>query len=276
MNDNLRKLQLVEINILKQLLSIFEKHNITYYMLGGTLLGAIRHRGFIPWDDDMDIGLPRPDYERFLLIAEQEIKAPLQLHTLKNKNGKYAYYYARVEDTSLKVQRYMPAKTVIIPAWIDVFPLDGVPTDAKDFERWCRRFNKNKMLFGLSQFEYKFSLTSTYRTHQKAALFIKKAIYYTKIYKLINPEWAWNRLDRTLKSVDYSSSERLINACGHWGLKEMFPKSVYGKGHLYQFEDLMLNGPEDYDYVLKQMYGDYMTPPPEDQREQHHIEIIQS
>ena len=274
MGDSLRQLQLAEIDILKKLLNIFEKHNITYYMLGGTLLGAVRHKGFIPWDDDMDIGLPRPDYEKFLCIAEQEIEAPLQLHTLKNKNGEYSYYYARVENISLKVKRYISAKTVIIPAWVDVFPLDGVPTEPKDLEKWYRRFKRNKMLFELSQFEYKFSLTSTHRTHQKAALFIKKAIYYTKAYKFLNTMRAWNRLDILLKSVDYSSSERLINACGHWGLKEMFPKSVYGKGRLYQFEDLMLNGPEDYDYVLKQMYGDYMTPPPEDQREHHHIELI--
>ena len=69
MSDNLREIQLLELEILKQVLNICNTHSLTYYMLGGTLLGAVRHKGFIPWDDDIDIGLPRPDYEKFIEYA---------------------------------------------------------------------------------------------------------------------------------------------------------------------------------------------------------------
>ena len=277
MAENLRQLQMIELDILKQVLAICDKHLLTYFMLGGTLLGAVRHKGFIPWDDDIDIGMPRPDYEKFLAQAEKEIVSPYQLHTHQNGNGEYSYYYARVENTSIKVRRKAAAKTVIIPAWVDVFPLDGVPETESEFNKWNKRNRKNSLLLSLSQFEYFFSLERSKRSsNQKAAILVKKIIAYTKVYKLIDPTAAWNALDRSLKSCDYETSSRLINYCGYWGLKEMFPKSVYGKGRLYPFEDLMLNGPEDYDYVLKQMYGDYMTPPPEDQREHHYIEIIQT
>ena len=96
-----------------------------------------------------------------------------------------------------------------------------------------------------------------------------------RLDRLINTGRAWKRLDRALKRYPYESCDRLINFCGFWGERELFPKSVYGQGALYPFEDLMLNGPADYDTVLKQMYGDYMTPPPESEREHHHLSIIE-
>lgn len=275
MESNIRELQLVELNIMKKVLEIIDRHHLRYFMLGGTLLGAIRHKGFIPWDDDMDIGLPRPDYEIFLQVAEAELKGPYQLHTQQNGIGEYSYYYSRVEDSSVRLKRALTAKTVIIPAWIDVFPLDGVPETEKDFDRWCRRNKKYKLLFELSQFEYSFNIETTkQQNHQGAIILAKKIITKTKIYKLINQQVAWKALDRSLKSYNYEWSSRLINYCGYWGMKEMFPKSAYGEGKLYKFEDLRLMGPVDYDYVLTQMYGDYMTPLPEDKRDHHKIELI--
>ena len=273
--DSLRRLQLVELDIMKQILQIIETYHLRYYMLGGTLLGAVRHKGFIPWDDDMDIGMPRPDYEKFLKIAESELRLPYQLHTLQNNNGEYAYYYARVENATVKLRRTLTEKAVIIPAWIDVFPLDGVPEDKYTFEAWKKKCDKYRFLLDLSQFKYIFNVNTTKRTsHQELIIFIKRIITGTRIYKLIKPEWAWKKLDQELKSIDYESSTRLINYCGVWRIKEMFPKSVYGEGRLYPFEDLMLMGPDNYDVVLKQMYGDYMTPPPVDARDHHHIELV--
>jgi lipopolysaccharide cholinephosphotransferase len=95
-----------------------------------------------------------------------------------------------------------------------------------------------------------------------------------KLEKLISTKFAWRQLDETLKRYSFEECNMLINFCGHWGVKEMFEKSVYGKGKLYQFEDIQLNGPENYDFVLTQMYGDYMTPPPEDKRDQHMVKLV--
>ena len=164
-------------------------------------------------------------------------------------------------------------KDVVIPVWIDVFPLDGVPNNPKGRSNWLKKLKISKVLFNRSQFTYFGSLdnSSNRPAYLKA---INNAFLVLRLDRVINTRWAWKKLDSVLKENDYNHCNTLINACGYWGLKEMFPKSVYGKGRLYPFEDLMLNGPEDYDYVLKQMYGDYMTPPPEDQREHHHIELI--
>ena len=267
--DALRDLQSVELDILKQVLKISQRHNLTYYMLGGTLLGAVRHKGFIPWDDDIDIGLPRPDYERFLEYAQYELEMPYQLHTISQNSGAYCYYYARVENTKVKLVRKAAINEAVIPAWIDVFPLDGVPNDPKKNKKWLKRVERCNTIFRRAQLSY---LGNTQTPSHRNV--VKKAFVKLRLDKLISTKWAWKRLDAVLKENKYYECDILINACGYWKLKEMFPKSVYGKGKLYPFEGLMLNGPEDYDYVLKQMYGDYMTPPPENAREHHFIELI--
>ena len=274
MDDSIRKLQLAELDILKQTLAIIEEHNLTYYMLGGTLLGAVRHKGFIPWDDDIDIGMPRPDYEQFLQYAKAELTPPYQLHTLHTNPGEYSYYYARVENTEIKILRKAALKEVVIPAWIDVFPLDGVPNDEKKREAWIKKCTIFKKVFRASQYSY-FGISAERKVQRTLLKTVLRKIFFDfKLENLINTKQAWARLDKALKENNYHECDTVINFCGYWKLKEMFPKKVYGKGKLYPFEDIMLNGPQDYDYVLKQMYGDYMTPPPEDQRAHHFVEFI--
>ncbi len=272
--DTIRQLQLIELDIMQQVLKICQQHNIAYYMLGGTLLGAVRHKGFIPWDDDIDIGLPRPDYERFLEYAQQELKTPYQLHTLFHNSGSYSYYYARVENSQIMLNRKAALKESRIPAWIDVFPLDGVPNDLRKQKRWIRKCMIRKVLFDASQFSY-FAASENIKKKRSLPKRIARVLFiHLKLEKLIDTKRAWKMLDKALCENNYESCDRIINFCGYWGIKEMFPKSVYGAGKLYPFENLMLNGPEDYDNVLKQMYGDYMTPPPENAREHHYIELI--
>ena len=274
MDSELRKLQLVELDILKQVLSICEKHNLKYYMLGGTLLGAVRHQGFIPWDDDIDIGMPRPDYEKLLAYAKEELEEPYALATLQN--GKDRYYYARVINTKTKLLRTIGEKEAVIEAWIDIFPLDGVPKDKWKRKLWYARGKVSKLLFAYSQFSY-FRSAAVIREKKWVAL--KKLVRFLFVNlcleSLLNTKWCWKRLDKALKSCDYESSDMLINFMGYWGNKEMFSKKVYGEGKLYPFEDIQLMGPEDADFVLTQMYGDYMTPPKNADKDHHGIKVLE-
>ena len=276
-DKSIKTIQNVELDILKQILRIIDKYHLRYYMLGGTLLGAVRHQGFIPWDDDIDIGMPRPDYEKFLEVAEAELSAPYDIHTALNGRGVYSYYYPRVVNTEVKLRRTKSEANVIIPAWVDVFPLDGVPETDKEFERWEKELNLCRRAFSFSQFRY-FYMADRVKVKKFARLKIaaKTIFYRLNLERCIDTKKAWKRLDRVIRRYDYENSTRLFNVCGYWGKKEMFPKSVYGEGRLYPFEDLMLCGPENYDYVLTQMYGDYMTPPPEADRDHHSVELIMS
>lgn len=274
MSEELRRLQLAELDILKETLKLAEAHQLTYYMLGGTLLGAVRHQGFIPWDDDIDIGMPRPDYERFLQAAERELKPPYQLHTLQTGTGEYSYYYARVENRELKLRRTVAIKESEIPVWIDVFPLDGVPEEGEKRERWIKKCKFWDAMYKASQFSYLGISESIKKKRSLPKRAARQLFLHLKLEKLISTRQAWEGLDRALKENKFEESDTLINFCGYWGLKEMFPKTVYGKGKLYPFEGMMLNGPEDFDTVLKQMYGDYMTPPQPEQRAHHYIKLL--
>lgn len=274
MSSDLQKLQRVELDILRQVVAICDKHGLGYFMLGGTLLGAVRHKGFIPWDDDIDIGMPRPDYERFLALAGAELNAPFRIRNISNCKNELVYYYARVENTSVLLEKTATINKTTVHAWIDVFPLDGAPSDDAELDLWFDRVQKCKRRLDLSQASYTAALPEHARTKSKLKRAARKAFLTLRLDKLINVDSAWRRLDALAKKYDYESSERLINLCGYWGKKEMFPKEVYGAGKLYPFEDMQLCGPVDHDYVLKQMYGDYMTPPPESERDHHHIRIV--
>lgn len=274
--EDIKLIQETEKGILRQVLNVCERHQLNYYMLGGTLLGAVRHGGFIPWDDDIDLGLPRPDYEEFIRYAEEELEIPYQLHTALNGKGKYSYYYARVEDTRVQLKRSIAIKDVIIPAYVDVFPLDGVPKNANKRRRWLRKCEFLSRMFSASQVLYKSNNTRTHKKMNHFETAFRGLFIILRLDRMMNTKLIWKRLDKALKENNYEDCSEIINFCGHWKLKEMFPKAVYGKGKLYPFEEFMLNGPEDCDYVLSQMYGEYMILPDQEHRENHYIELLHS
>ena len=138
----LRKLQLAELEVLKEVVRICDKYKITYYISGGTYLGAVRHKGFIPWDDDVDIAMPREDYEIFLQLAEQELNSKYKLVTYK-KDDNYLYYPSKIETDEMKVINHSVNNEKNFNAWIDIFPLDGMPNN---FIR--NKINKLKRKYG--------------------------------------------------------------------------------------------------------------------------------
>ena len=127
--DNIELLHKVDMRIVKAVVEICEKYNLKYYMLGGTMLGAIRHKGFIPWDDDIDLGMPRSDYEEFLKVAQSEFEDNLKLVNYKTDLN-YQYYITRILDTETKVEEERIGNdNKYTHASIDIFPIDGTPNN---------------------------------------------------------------------------------------------------------------------------------------------------
>ncbi len=274
METELRTMQLIELDMLKTLIQLFQKHNIRYYALGGTLLGAVRHKGFIPWDDDIDVGVPRPDYERFLKIAETELPENLKVVYFRNMNEKRPIYASQVQNQDTVIVQHAANKDNVTKVWIDVFPLDGMPDNSL-----MRKIQSFHLLYRRMRIQFSMFDENVHQ-HRKNRPWYEKALIElyrkTKIGSSSDPYDMMEKMDRALTKYDYEKCGYLINFMGAWKLKEMFPKSVYGKGKEYPFEDITITGPEDADYVLTQMYGDYRTPirQASEQKEHHSIEIL--
>ena len=240
------------LSILKEFISICEENNLTYYALGGTLLGAVRHKGFIPWDDDIDIGMPRED---------------LSEDTLNYKKA-----FSVIRDDSTKIIMNYSKEELVESLWIDIFPLDGMPSNALKKKIHSLRYLYARMMVQLSQFN---SLVNQKKENRP---FIEKIIIAfanaVNIEKIISFTWAQKKYVQTIKK--YSFDEAYAgNYTGAYKLKEIVPSDYFGEPVLLQFEDLKLCCPCKYKEYLTAIYGaDYMQLPPEDKRTLHHYEII--
>lgn len=269
----LRELQLVELDILKEVVRICEKHGLRYYLLGGTFLGAVRHKGFIPWDDDIDIGMPRPDYEEFMRIAIDSLPEHMTYRNFRIGNED-TIYFSRVENSSIQVEDSSAIEKRIRSAWIDIFPLDGMPKNV--ILRIIKKgyLLHRRLLLQYSQFNRIVNQDLPGRPrHERILIRIGKAV---KPERFFDTKKSLKKLDKVLRSCDYESSDYVVNFMGAYKFKEMFPKKIYEKTAKYLFETEMLTAPSEYEYVLTQMYGEYMNPPKESERNKHHIQVIRN
>lgn len=255
----LEDIQSVSLNILKDVHAFCESHDIKYSLAYGTLLGAIRHKGFIPWDDDVDILIPRPDFERFC----QEYKSSCGYELYSPEDSRSLLTYARVcDNVHTHVRTTCPWTTVSTGVWVDVFPLDGLPSDENEFMRLVHNVrNVQKKIMALRTGRYlKLSETISYKNYIHCV--INKLLYLgCDIKELLNQHI------QLLKSNNFESTNFLGQLCVmDYPEKEHNPKedfNCYLKVPFCDSEFYAMNG---YDNVLKRYYGDYMQLPPEDKR----------
>ena len=273
-NSELRELQLEELKILEEFIRICEKHRYRYYMLGGTLLGAIRHKGFIPWDDDVDMTMPRSDYEKLLKLPESEYNSEFKLVTYEN-NEKYRYPWARIESENIKIINHSANIPREENAWIDIIPLDGFPdSKVKKF------FHKIHLSFwwDLNQIvQYDELVDQKRRRSFLGKIAVKIAGAFKWIGKIIGYKTCLTHLNKILMKYPYDmESKEIINFLAAFGFDEVFTRESFAESDLYEFEGRKIKGPKGYDSVLKRIYGNYMELPPLDQRNKHHAEIVKS
>ena len=243
----------VLLNMAKEFDNVCQKHEIPYYMLGGTMLGAIRHKGFIPWDDDMDFGVPREYYKKLYDILNKEL--PKQYKCCSFENSSYVFYpYYKIEDRTTRLDSAQLGGSIEdkIGVNIDIFPLDACQK-GEDAIKSVIRLND---IYG--------------RIYtQSASKSIKKNLI-KKIIRLIIPisqKKMYSIIENKIKRIP--SGGYWANLFGHWEEKEIVPKGWYGERKYYTFESIKLCGIENYESYLTQLYGDYMKFPPEKNRIPH-------
>lgn len=264
MNTNIEQLHQADLEIVKEVVALCDRHNLMYYMLGGSMLGAIRHKGFIPWDDDIDLGMPRKDYERFLELAPQELSSHLKIVNYKT-DPTYHWYITRVLDTDTKVmERVFESEGKYTNLSIDIFPLDGTPNNKILRKLYNFRVMAHRAMASL---HYKDVIVTKNRNWKDAILLWFMLKLPTQ--KMFNHHKELDKCDKLLKKYSMDKSLYTGNMMGAYRTRELIPTSWYGDSSYYEFEGIKLRGIKEYDLYLKQLYGDYMQLPPEDKRRIH-------
>lgn len=265
--ETLRLVKQKELTLLSSFIVCCERMNLTYYLLGGSMLGAVRHQGFIPWDDDIDVGMPRPDYEAFLANAQQHLPSCCFVQCRKT-DPELPYNFAKLRDSSTTfIEKSVKNFRINHGVYIDIFPLDFYPDSLAAQKKFDR---KNRLL------TLRIREAFTIPAEDKHSPVIEAAAStVSKLLSLRYPslQSALDAREALYRSVPKSTL--VANYCGAWGKKETVPAGWYGKGAEAVFEGISVRIPAEYDKWLTQVYGDYMQLPPEEKRiPHHHVETV--
>lgn len=271
---NIDELKKIEFNILRDVANFCESHSLRYYLCGGTLIGAVRHKGFIPWDDDIDIIMPRPDYMKFMELYNKE-NSFYRVHSLAT-DSKWYSTFAEVEDTrTVKIYKSFNQKENH-GVNIDIFPIDGSPDEEGERKRFWLINNILTRVATLAQLN--FSVSNHFADQDKKFSIIRT--WLRTLIKFITIPVArcicavvnLNQLvtKRAMK-YDVDQSDYIgVSTFPHYGYKECVKGNNFLKITKRPFEGFLFNTPDDYDEYLSNLYGDYMKLPPKEKQVSHH------
>ncbi|MDR0644043.1 MAG: LicD family protein [Treponema sp.] len=257
MFSDLDKLHKVLMEILEEFTRICDKHGLMYFFVGGTLLGAVRYKGFIPWDDDVDVAMPRNDYERFIAICQGELSPKYFLQCGETIQDWWKPFVRIRKNNTLLIMKnylYKPHPHDHYGIFIDVFPLDNADSE-NSLVQCIQKFVVKKII----------SMIETKRGY------IPKNIFKCLLLKIAHLFTYRQLQDMIINVLTFNKNKNakcLVNITGRYSAqKETVPKEVFFPPVRVEFEEKWYNAPNQWDFYLRRIYGDnYMIPPPEMER----------
>ena len=255
----------VLLNILIELQKSCNRNGIEFYLVGGSLLGAIRHQGFIPWDDDVDIGMKRPDYDKLLELSKKKDFLPSYLKIISYEQGTSQYPFIKIIDTRYCMEQGYVQEGNVTSIWVDILPTDGLPDNPKDIKKIYRKVGIYREILMLN-----FAKIGEGKSKIKALL--KPLVI--PFAKLVGINRCNKLIDNLSRSIPYEQANKV--GCIMWGIygtKECMKKNEFDKAVDVTFEGHTFKAPYCWDSYLSNLYGDYMKLPPEEKRVTHELKV---
>lgn len=261
MNEMQEKL----VDILSWFHNLCEENHLRYYIIGGTMLGAVRHGGFIPWDDDIDVGMPRKDYDKLKELFNLKKQGKYIIEFPGEENKEYPYLYAKVFDmttTFIEKSRYQVKRGL----FLDIFPLDGAGNTK---EEAIKNFQPLKKAFILDTM-ISCDFLKRRELYKNIAVFVGRIISPLFIHR----RKLMAKIDKLCRRYDFDNCKFVGNLLGGSYEKGLLPAECYGTPMLIKFESVEVYGVQDPELYLSTVYGDWRKLPPEEKQISLHDNVL--
>lgn len=261
-DDYMNEIHKIILNIFKEIAKICEKNDINYFAIGGTCLGAVRHKGLIPWDDDLDIAIPIEEYQRFIDICKEQLPDNYKICIPRDVKHNYLNFVKIIDTRTMMTEEcFIRWKETYSGAWVDIMPLSGIPKTNRD----RRNFIKKNRIHEWLGYKEKSSYQQQESLSGKIAWLLCRPLYW-----FLPKSHHWDYW------INYLSKYPLANSSytGYVWSKKLyyliFPTEWFSDYIEMDFEDTTIRCPKGWDEYLSQMFGNYMEYPLENERNSGH------
>jgi lipopolysaccharide cholinephosphotransferase len=252
----MKRVWAMELDMVKSFVSVCERHNLTYYIMGGTLLGAVRHKGFIPWDNDIDMAMPRKDFNKLLEIGPTAFEKPLFFQTPVTEQGRFFCTYVKIRDergTAASEAEY--SKGINCGMFIDVFCLDEIPDGKWRRDLYVRKLNE---IAKMQRFCFDKPVEGGLTANAKHAL---QRLVYRLVYHSPDATQLFRIYHRNAGKFAGKDCKEVAHLDFGYHKKFVWNRSDWANAVQLDFEGKKLNAPVGFEAILRRQYGDYMRFP---------------